>query len=333
MSSDPRTTAKIKDLERIAENMRSEIAPEEWNFSFYTFPNTDELVGCFTWEYLREHPALDTLNRAEFVDEMLDSFWRLKFRRDLNLFYNGVPAKVIMAVLNMPGELQPWMAMNEKEKAAILNAPIRPPLIPVKLESDDFYRWSYKAPKLGSVPGNEAVHAYWQHFIEQFKKEPLPKNNRPRAAKPSKPKKAPKTTAYLEVPDKFRDSDMLIASWRKGGILVHPAFLVNFLDHSPEELKCALSAWVDETYPTDLMITERRGTFKDRDIWAHLKRLAVMRLMNKFYLSIIQERGLRRFVEDTTDRDFYTDRTKAKTVFLKYFSFEVDQVPRHFEKI
>jgi len=332
MSSDPRTIAKIKDLERIAENMRSEIPPEEWNFSFYTFPNTDELVGCFTWEYLREHPALQTANRAEFVDEMLDSFWRLNFRRELNLVYKGIPAKVVMAVLNVTGELRPWMAMDEKDKAAILNAPIRPPLIPVELESDDFYHWSYKTPKLGSVSGNEAVHANWQHFIQQYKKALLSENDNFRASKHSKPKKAPKTKEFPEVPEEFRDCDMLIAKWRSGGVFVQPDFLVNFLDHSPEELKRALSAWVDKTYPNDLIITEKRGTFKDRDMKARLKCLAVMRLLNRFYVNSIYERGLRKFVDETSERDFYTDRNNAKKVFTKYFAFEVDQDPRHFKK-
>jgi hypothetical protein len=270
------------------------------------------------------------MNRSEFVDEMQFYFEQIQFRRDLNLFYKGVPARVVMALLNTTGVPRPWMSLDNQDKAAILSTPTRPALIPVEAELDDTYRWSYKAPKSGSVSGNQATYANWKNIIEQAEKTPLSRSEK--APKSSKSMKAIKPKPAPQVPKEFRDRDMLIASLRGGGFLIQPDFLVNFLDYGPEELKSSLSDWVDETYPKSLKIPEKRGAFKASDIKAHLKCLAVMRLMNKFTVNVIQNRGLRRFLDDTSDRDFYTDRKKAIKVYLKYFTFDAEQHPRHFDK-
>jgi hypothetical protein len=309
---------RMKDLKRTAQKLRDRIHPDEWRFAFHPFSDKSDIVGCFMWEYIRERPDFQKSDRAEFVYDLLESFLHLKFRRDFNLFYKGVPVRIIMALLNQPVELRPWLDLSNAERKAIMNTAMRPARVPVELEKDEIYRWGFKAPKSGTVLGNEADHAYWKYLIEQRNKD-----------NPSGSRGSGRTFKSGLKELGLEDRDILISHLRRAGVLLQPDFLVNFLDYDPEELKHALSSWVDKEYPHALQIGQRRGAFKIRDLIAHLKRLAIMRLMNRLSIQQLQNEDLRRF-DEGTDRDFYMDRKHAGKTFLKYVAREKSQEARSF---
>ena len=115
----PKDAETKRTLNGISKKIRAKIEPDEWRFAFYPFQDDEEIVGCFMWEYLREHPSLETMNRTRFVYDLLQSYWGFKARRDLNVFYKGIPFKIISSLLNNEGKLPAWLSLSENEKNAI----------------------------------------------------------------------------------------------------------------------------------------------------------------------------------------------------------------------
>jgi hypothetical protein len=322
---------RFEELSQIAANLGNRIDPDEWRFAFHPFSDDKEILGCFMWEYIREHPDLKSMDRAEFVYGLMQSYNEIEERRKLNLFYKGIPARIVLSLLKHTGDMEPWLTLSKEKRDWILNTQNRPPLIPVEMELDLSYRWCYIVPDIGYVAGNEAARAYYGNLENLYRKGGDCKKSIadvPRGAVVSRSKKLDLTNDLgfaAEYYERMEGRDMIIARLRERGLCMQPEFLVNFLDHDPETLKRALSDWIDAEYPKAMQIKQKRGT-KISDIKAHLKELAVMRLTKKISVQKLHENELRKF-DETSDRDFYTDRKKACQTFSKYFSRELTQLP------
>ena len=316
-------------LRAIASKLSHRIKPDEWRFSFYDFKDDAEIVACFMWEYLRENPAANSevMPIPEFVNELVESYDDpvLGFRRDFNLLYKGLPRRIIIALLNYPDALPPWLSILSEERERISSTPVRPPLIPLELVSDEQYKWCYGVPKKDEVPGAAELYAYWDILMEKCKAESDQKEGAPNR----RDRKTEDKDVDARVPKEYQDRDHMIAIARKEGILIQPDFLMNFIDYTAKNLKDAVCDWIDRHYPAGVQIGETRGVLKVNDILVALSRLAIMRLMSKYTESELRNLGLTQ-VDEKPNRVFKDERKNARQIYLKYFAFEEGQLPRSF---
>lgn len=314
-------------LTAVARTLSHLIAPEEWTFSFAPFTNEKELIGCFVWEYLREHPDLKagSMSRIQFVHDLLDSFVRLEFRHSLDLFFRRVPQRVMSALLDEGDELLPWLSMSQERQAQITSTAIRPPLIALNKIDDPNVRlnelslkWHYAVPRRGEIGGEEATYKYWDDLIGEDSDSVDSDAGADNVSRQEGKHAQHVVEGYDGTPD------TLIAASVKQGLYIQPPFLINLIDYEPEELKDAVSAWIDEQCESAFPLRRSNGAHKPNDLVVALSRLAIMRLMNKATEAELRQAGLTQ-VDEFPNRDFGDERKNAQKIFRKYFALEAVQ--------